>query len=161
MATSTPRPRPLVSLGDHWYAWTEDLPDGAELRVHAAEHADGRLHLDALEYEGEVTSALLRRLPVGRIEAAVNALAHAAGDGSRWRAEARIPEHLRETAVRGYPDEFYEVVARAYRSLSALSGRPVAELAAANDVPLTTAQRWVKEARGRNLLPPGRRGKSG
>ena len=160
MDGATPRPRPLVSLGDHWYAWTEGLEAGSALRVHAVEHADGRFHLDALEFEGEVTAALLRRLPVGRIEAAVNALAHA-GDGPRWRAEARVPDHLRETAVRGYPDEFYEVVARAYRSLSALSPRPVAELAVANDVPLTTAQRWIKEARSRGLLPPGRRGKAG
>ncbi|MEZ5139687.1 MAG: hypothetical protein R2711_13255 [Acidimicrobiales bacterium] len=96
-----------------------------------------------------MTAALLRRLPVGRIEAAVNALAHAAGGGPRWRAEAKVPAHLRDSAVRGYPDEFYEVVARAYRSLSALSARPVGELAEANDVPVTTAQRWVKEARAR------------
>ena len=161
MAPPAPGPRPLVSLGDHWYAWTEDLPAGAQLRVHAGEQPDGRLHLDALEYEGEVTAALLRRLPVGRIEAAVNALAHAAGGGPRWRAEAKVPAHLRDSAVRGYPDEFYEVVARAYRSLSALSARPVGELAEANDVPVTTAQRWVKEARARGLLPPGRRGKAG
>ena len=112
---------------------------------------------------GMRTHAAIRARPVHdqELPARLQDAAHAAGDGPRWRAEARIPEHLRETAVRGYPDEFYEGVARAYRSLSALSGRPVAELAAANDVPLTTAQRWVKEARARSLLPPGRRGKSG
>ncbi|MEZ5183147.1 MAG: hypothetical protein R2702_14950 [Acidimicrobiales bacterium] len=32
MAPPAPGPRPLVSLGDHWYAWTEDLPAGAQLR---------------------------------------------------------------------------------------------------------------------------------
>ena len=58
---------------------------------------------------------------------------------ARWRAEAKVPAHLRDSAVRGYPDEFYEVVARAYRSLSALSARPVGELAEANDVPVTTS----------------------
>ncbi len=160
MDGSATRPRPLVSLGDGWYAWTQDVPEGAVLRVRAVEHADGRHHLDALEFEGEVTAALLRSIPVGRIEAAVNALEHPTGGTGRWQAEVRIPDHLRAAAP-GYPDEFYESVARAYRSLAALSPRPVAELAEANDVPATTVQRWVKEARGRGLLPPGRRGKAG
>lgn len=151
----------LRSLGDHWYLWEDGLAGPGELRVHAEVQGDGRFHLDALEYEGPVSAALLRTIPVGRIEAAVNAhVAADRADGSGL-AEARIPDHLRETAVRGYPDEFYEVVARAYRALAAVSPRPIVDLATANDVPPTTAQRWVKEARRREHLPPGRRGKAG
>ena len=162
MATSAARTVGHIrSLGDHWYAWTDGVPDGAELRVHASVADDGRYHLDAIGYEGPVSATLLRTIPVGRIEAAVNALARHGHEPHRDRAEARVPEQLREHAVPGYPDEFYEVIARAYRVLAADSSRPIVELAEANEVPLTTAQRWVKEARRRELLPPGRRGKSG
>ncbi|WP_426573861.1 hypothetical protein [Aquihabitans sp. McL0605] len=151
----------IRSLGDHWYAWTDGVPASGELRVHAAVQHDGRYHLDAIGYEGPVSASLLRTIPVGRIEAAVNALARHGNESSKGRAEARVPAKLREHAVPGYPDEFYEVVARAYRLLAADSSRPVVDIAEANDVPVTTAQRWVKEARRRELLPPGRRGKAG
>lgn len=154
-------PGPLVPLGDHWYRWDEGIDASSELRVHAAVQADGRCHLDALEYEGPLSAALLRTIPVGRIEAAVNALAVHGTIDRRATLEARIPEQLRGSAVPGYPDEFYEAVARAYRTLAAVSPRPIVDLAEANEVPTTTAQRWVKEARQRALLPPGRRGKAG
>ena len=52
-------------------------------------------------------------------------------------------------------------MATAYRHLAATSSRPVGELADANDVPVSTAQRWVKEARRRGLLAPGHPGKAG
>src|SRR6478735_6281918 len=151
----------IRSLGDHWYAWSDGVPDGAELRVHATVADDGRYHLDAIGYEGPVSASLLRTIPVGRIEAAVNALARHGAEGAGSRAEARVPPKLREHSVPGYPDEFYEAIARAYRLLAADSTRPVVDIAEANGVPVTTAQRWVKEARRRDLLPPGRRGKAG
>ncbi len=47
------------------------------------------------------------------------------------------------------------------QTLAHTSPHPIAALAAANDVPHTTAQRWVRESRQRGLLPPGRPGKSG
>ena len=67
---------------------------------------------------------------------------------------------LRVNAQR-YPDAFYDAVATIYRHLAATSSRPVGDLAEANGVPLTTAQRWVKEARRRGLLLPGHPGKAG
>ena len=160
MAPADEATDPLDSLGDQWYAWREGGEGVGALRVHAARHEDGRYHLDALELEGLVSASLLRSIPVGRIEAAVNARA-GLGDAEEARHQARIPDHLRENAVQGYPDEFYEIVARAYRTLAASSRRPIAELARENEVPSTTAQRWVKEARRRGLLPPGRPGKAG
>jgi len=36
-----------------------------------------------------------------------------------------------------------------------------ANLAEANGVPVSTVHRWVKEARRRGFLPPGRPGRSG
>lgn len=59
------------------------------------------------------------------------------------------------------PDDFYERVADLYRRLSVYSSRPAADIADANGVPVTTVHRWVKEARHRDLLPPGRVGAAG
>jgi transposase-like protein len=84
-----------------------------------------------------------------------------APDAPPRRTGATIPARLRTNAVRGYPDAFYDAIASAYRHLAASSPRPVAELAEANGVPVTTAQRWVKEARRRRLLAPGHPGKAG
>src|SRR4051812_23853287 len=94
----------IRSLGDHWYAWTDGVPAGSELRVHAAVQHDGRYHLDAIGYEGPVSASLLRTIPVRRIEAAVNALARHGQETAGDRAQARVPAQLREHTV--YPDEF-------------------------------------------------------
>ncbi len=75
--------------------------------------------------------------------------------------EVAVPGQQIAAGVRGRPDRFYEDVARAYLDLAQASPRPVAELARANGVPPTTAHRWIKEARRRRFLPPGRPGKSG
>lgn len=62
---------------------------------------------------------------------------------------------------RRHPDAFYQQVAAAYLGLAQMSSRPAAELAEANGVPTSTAHRWIKEARHRGFLPPGRPGKAG
>ncbi len=59
------------------------------------------------------------------------------------------------------PDVFYERVARAYSWLAEQGNRPAAVLAEVNEVPVSTVHRWVKEARRRGLLGPGRRGGAG
>jgi hypothetical protein len=56
------------------------------------------------------------------------------------------------------PDRFYEAVAAAYASAAAETNRVVQVLADENDVPVETVRRWVKEARRRKKLAPGRRG---
>ena len=58
-------------------------------------------------------------------------------------------------------DGFYRQIASVYSALAAASNRPAVELAAANNVPVTTAHRWVKEARRRGFLPPGQKGRRG
>jgi hypothetical protein len=62
---------------------------------------------------------------------------------------------------RRHPEAFYQQVAAAYLALAQTSPRPAAELAEANGVPTSTAHRWIKEARHRGFLPPGRPGKAG
>lgn len=154
----------LVPLDDDWHAWVErpTRRSAPSIRVRVGEGGDGRLHIVDLRVEGVVSAEVLRSIPVGRIEAAANAQLHSsARTGPPRRPSAKISSRLRTNAVRGYPDAFYDAVASAYRHLAASSPRPVAELADANDVPITTAQRWIKEARRRGLLAPGRPGKAG
>ncbi|HKE74552.1 MAG TPA: hypothetical protein VKB57_13105 [Acidimicrobiales bacterium] len=162
----------LVALDDDWHEWRDPAGATPQVRVRVGEGADGRLHLVELRVEGVLSAELLRSIPVGRIEAAANAQLHPSaaspfdGDwlsGEAWPAPdpAVLPDALWRDAGGGYPDEFYDAVAVVYRRLAAASHRPVAELAGANDVPVTTAQRWVKEARRRGLLAPGRPGKAG
>lgn len=59
------------------------------------------------------------------------------------------------------PDDFFGRVAAAYSYLAGHTRRPATELAARNDVPVTTVHGWIKEARRRGLLGPGRRGSAG
>lgn len=58
-------------------------------------------------------------------------------------------------------DAFYRRVAEVYREQSSLVRAPVGAMADANGVPVSTAYRWVKEARARGFLPPGSPGRTG
>ena len=147
--------------GDGWYVWDDDPAVPVTVHVRVEPREDGRLRVVGLRLDGPVSAEVLRSVPVGRIEATANAQLHDGPPGRRRTVDARVPDELRSNAVRGYPDSFYDSIATAYRSLVAATSKPVAELAAANDVPVTTAQRWVKEARRRGLLAPGHPGKSG
>ena len=78
----------------------------------------------------------------------------------------RIVERPRELLGRPGPDpdrldDFYRRVAEAYASAAETSGRPAAVLAEENEVPAGTVHRWVREARRRGHLGPGRRGVAG
>lgn len=53
--------------------------------------------------------------------------------------------------MRGYGDTFYKAIAAEYRATERRPGRHIAEM---NDVPLSTAYRWIKEARQRGFLAP-------
>ena len=151
----------LVPEGGGWLRWAGEPTHLGTIRVRAQQQSDGRWHLTALSLEGAVSAEALRAVPVGRIEAAINSQMHAPSPATSRPRTARVPDRLRSNAVSGYPDAFYEAVASIYRRLVATSSSPVADLADANSVPLSTAQRWVKEARRRALLPPGRPGKAG
>lgn len=61
-----------------------------------------------------------------------------------------------------YGDDFYQRVADAYHYLCAQGDkRVVVRLAEINDAPPSTAYGWVKEARRRGLIRPGRAGMPG
>jgi hypothetical protein len=154
-------PAHLLPHDDGWYEWVDDPPLAVPVYVCLDQHEDGRLHVTALHVEGIVSAEVLRAIPVGRIEALANGLLHPQAAKRGWRSDARLPEDLLRDDARRRSDDFYATVASTYRHLASATHQPVVELAAANEVPRTTAHRWVKEARRRGLLAPGRPGKAG
>jgi hypothetical protein len=174
----------LYHLEGDWYEWRQQPALPATVHVRVASGSGGRLGLAELRIIGEPTSDLLRAIPVGRIEAAANAQlaviddavsprpprqrrhpTRPPGDGNDRGWEQ--PSSLTPTASpragrsRGRPDQFYAEIAEAYRQLAQTSRRPAGDLAADHGVPVTTAHRWIKEARRRGFLAPGRPGKAG
>ncbi|MEA2485763.1 MAG: hypothetical protein QOD46_874 [Actinomycetota bacterium] len=61
---------------------------------------------------------------------------------------ASLPKIIRNQ----FPIDFFEKVASAYSEVAAISNSPIVQLARANDVPPSTAHRWIKEARRLGLL---------
>jgi hypothetical protein len=137
--------------------------------------------------DGPLTTDDLRRIPLGRIEALCNDptmqerlraaaavrtkrlsledvhILKAPHHGGMQSTRARRPSQLvlPVPAGRDYGDGFYKAVATMYRSLVAEGRPPAPTLAEVNDVPVTTARRWVKESRRRGFLSAGRTGKVG
>ncbi len=60
-----------------------------------------------------------------------------------------------------YGDAFYQAVAEVYLQLLRYVRSPAGAIADANNVPVSTAHRWIKIARARKYLPPGARAKAG
>src|SRR5262249_13342895 len=126
-------------------------------------------------------------IPVGRIEAAANAQLSvvnnaivaktlvnprarplapptSARDGWETSDPARaVPRNQGPDGARsrGRPAVFYPAVGGGCPALAQASHRPASDIAARHGVPVSTAHRWVKEARRRGFLPPGRPGKTG
>jgi hypothetical protein len=177
----------LFPVTDDWYEWRGETPLAATVLVRIAIGADGRLVLAGLRIDGSPSADLLRAIPVGRIEAAANAQLSvvddvivantlvnprprplvqpvAGSDGWEITDPARaVPRNQGPdgTRSRGRPDVFYREVADVYLDLAQASHRPASDIAARHGVPVSTAHRWVKEARRRGFLPPGRPGKTG
>jgi transposase-like protein len=137
-----------------------------------------------------LSARTLRELPVARIEAAANnpreawRVNQAIKDGppfdmsepyaglssAFFRDPSRVARRqrtLRQLKLRipktaRKSDAFYSRVANAYSSEVSMGNRqPAADIATANDVPVTTVHRWIKEARRRGLLAKGEQGKAG
>jgi hypothetical protein len=179
----------LFPVSDDWYEWHQEPPLAGVVLVHITVTAGGRLVLSGLRIDGPPTAELLRAIPVGRIEAAANAqlsvvdnaivatartsprprpTAPPGGGPSHDGWDVVDPERAVQRAhrpdlarLRGRPDVFYRQVADTYLDLAQASHRPAGEIADSHGVPVSTAHRWVKEARRRGFLPPGRPGKTG
>jgi hypothetical protein len=129
--------------------------------------------------EGQQISTLdLRRLPLGRILAALNhprnrdwasagpagidvirQLEEAADEGPVASDSAGDRREALTRPPRSGDDDFYRNVAEAYRFYVLRSNKPAVEIAAEASVPVATARRWIVEARRRGHLDPGHRGR--
>jgi hypothetical protein len=76
------------------------------------------------------------------------------GDQTKRRARLTRPDG-QDT------DNFYRLVAHVYSDHAASTRAPAKELAVEAGVPVTTAHRWIREARRRGFLPQARKGKAG
>lgn len=176
-------PGRLLPLRDDWFAWRA-TPPGVEVAVRFEVDGDGRHRVVELRVRGEVTNEALRAIAIGRIEATADvtlggwdtpdaepvALVQVGEPATVGAASWHLPHpegappaevHEKPKVQRGRSDDFYRQVADEYREHLVDSHRPAALIAEAHGVPLTTAHRWIREARRRGYLPPGRPGRAG
>jgi hypothetical protein len=173
--TATGWKAPEAPPGPGWVIFS-DPPE--LVHAHFTRDERGRWRVDALYLAAPaMDSGALRRLSIAALEARANtpamaerldanreptaeehraAVAKHYGSVGRGRARLGVP-----SPPRSKPDVFYKRVADVYRELVGWTNRPAVELAEANGVPVTTAHRWVKEARRRGFLPPGQKGRRG
>lgn len=167
-----------------WVSWTNDeFPGSAWVRF--ADDAGRLLPVDlVLAVDDGLTANLLRQVPLGWLEALVNgpAMAKRVRPGlgrpapnvreglprarRRKEAEAALLGEISlilEPAAPGadHGDDFYRRVALAYEALHRITRAPTTTIAELKGVPVSTAKRWIREARAREFLPPARAGKAG
>lgn len=85
-------------------------------------------------------------------------------DGALAAPTSKPPKPRRLSTPKSdvYPEAFFSRVADHYRwYVETGSRRPAAQIAEDADVAVTTVHRWIREARRRGHLPPGRQGASG
>jgi hypothetical protein len=130
-----------LNLGVEWQlAIRRSVPKVGEHRIHLDQEHDGEFSLKELQ-------DLAREAPA-QLELQVHS-------ADRPRLTRPTPDIE--------PDEFYKQVAAAYREYALQSRSPAKQIAAeaGSDVPVTTAHRWIREARRRGFLPPIRKGAVG
>lgn len=144
--------------GDDWGAIDGVVPG---VRVYATwgEQRDGRLVVTGLCLRGSpdhpLTADTMRAVPIGRLEAGANEAREQVARSFLGKvAPLRRPDG-------SDPDTFYKLVGDHYRWHAAVTAKPAARIAADAGVPVTTVHRWIREARRRGHLPPGRKGKAG
>lgn len=183
--------RETRSAGERPYKWVAtNGPHGGMINVRLQPDNDGRFVVNGLLIEGvHITADLLRLIQPARLEATLNLLAaldidthlDAGPDDALTLGEIRSQVHGVHSGATLFatdpdyapkrqplrrpdgsdPDTFYQEVAQAYRSATTESQRPAAVLAEEAGVPVTTVHRWIREARRRGFLPPGRKGTAG
>lgn len=168
-----------MSTGDDdgWQDWPP--PAGADaLRLKWRRDESGRWVVAELCLSASwVTSGMLRAISLPRLEAQRNeaqrneagaglvaaAWEILAGDFPGYDVPAGAPRQRITRPDRANPEQqqqFYRRVAMAYRQY-AQTRPPAPAIAEEAGVPVTTVHRWVREARHRGFLPPGRKGKVG
>jgi hypothetical protein len=166
---------------DGWIS--ADLGDGVRVHLRPAWVDGGRVVTDVLVRAPDVTTDVLRRVRPSRLvgmalhpsaEDAEDQRSRVGNDDSdltlgelrsRSSVAARRRRRTRSFVIgrpTGQdPDQFYQRVAYAYSVATSETGHPAKLLADLNEVPVETVRRWIKEARRRGFLPPGRQGRAG
>jgi hypothetical protein len=146
----------------------------------------GRLRVRSLAIESTdwIDGQALRSVKLGRIEALANSpryrdwilerydedlvLKWEPKDPKRKISNPTAAQHLKNVRRRPslrihvpdevpYPNSFYERVADAYGAAAAYSDRPAVDIAEKSGVPVERVHGWIKGARKRGLLAPGRK----
>lgn len=178
----------LFPVAEDWCEWRQHPPLAGTVLVRVAVSGGGRLVLSGLRIDGALSAGLLRAIPLGKIEATANAQFAGDSDLGFEQAVATSPrprpmsppaagtagwdtvgptaavlraEPAAHRRTRGRPDTFYQEIAGVYLAYSQRSTGPARDIAGQRGVPVSTAHRWVKEARRRGFLPPGHPGKTG
>jgi hypothetical protein len=139
-------------------------PEGADsMRLRWRREESGRWVITDLCLRAQaLTAGMLRAISLPLLEARRNS--DAAGIAA-WEMAASLPRRERITRPpRNDPGEleaFYRRVGIAYRTYARMGQHPAPSIAMEADVPVTTVHRWVREARRRGHLPPGRQGQVG
>ncbi len=148
-----------------WWRWRHpEAPITVDLRADLTAGRWTVVEMRVLGAKSGVGATHLRDVPLGELEADI-----AATWGEKTRSYPRrypttytdVFDFALPPAGTRYPDGFFESVAEAYRWLTARGQRPGPVLAERKGVPITTVHGWIKQARKRGYLPPGRKGKSG
>lgn len=136
--------------GGHWQVLpTENAPDGV-VAAQFTEGESGRLVLTGLVLLADrITAEQLRAIPVTQLERNANLARRDVHEQLD-----RLPPLKRTPGMD--PEEFSRLVAEHYRVWVRAVPNPVAAMAKRSGVKLATMHTWVREARLRGFLPPGR-----
>lgn len=142
-------------LGEEWQAVNGVRPD---VQIYVRWQAEeGSSRLSGLCIIGEdITTDVVRSIPVGRLANLPGLIAEGV---SREQFLSELAPLIRRKD--DDPDEFSNRVAWYYRVFAASSPRPAKDIADHSHVPVATVRGWIREARLRGKLPPGKRGKAG
>lgn len=163
--------------------WIAVLGEGSAPSYYVRCRDDGRGGVEVVQFlmasSQRIGAAALRDVPLGRIEATINAdplllaAARAAADGPdpllrhletrpvpSYKGAAVIASEPLSRPDRTDPAGFYARVAARYLLLVQTTSKPAVVMAEEAGVPVATARRWINEARRRDLLAAGRRGRA-
>jgi hypothetical protein len=116
-----------------------------------------RMSEPAPDPRAELEAQITRRVVQGKVAGHIGL-----SGGLTVEPAGRPPDaNLDVPLARPYGDEFYRQVTAVYERLAKTERNPSTLIAADNNVPVTTAHRWIREARRRGFLAPGKAGRPG
>lgn len=142
-------------LGEEWQA-VAGVREDVQVYVRWQQE-DGGSRLSGLCIVGdEITTDVVRSIPVGRLANLPGLVADGMSGEQFFRELAPLARRKGDD-----PDEFSSRVAWYYRMFAATSAKPAKDIADHSHVPVATVRGWIREARLRGKLPPGKKGKAG